>query len=142
MPDFNSKAIEALVAANLREDPPAISAPAPERKRAPAWAQIMNIAGPLADGLSTVHAMNQSGPLPDGRGYVNVGEANPMYGKNATAGKVMAIKGGQAAISALVSHFFPKVAKPLGIANGVMGGVGVGINMKNANYAKKLRGID
>jgi hypothetical protein len=145
MSDFSKAALDALVAQNLAQDTSrsAISAPAPEkRKGAPAWAQILNIAGPIADGLSTMHVMNQSGPMADGSGYVKGVEANPIYGKNPTAGKIMAVKGGQAALSALVSHFFPKIAKPLGVANGIVGGAAAGLNLHTANKIKKLRGID
>lgn len=144
MSDFLKSNLNDLVAESLRSSPAAavVQQAEPAKKKAPLWAQLLNVAGPMADGLSTMHVMNQSGPMADGSGYVSGVESNPLYGKNATAGKVLGIKGGQAALSVLMSHFFPKIAKPLGIANGALGGLATGLNMNTANKIKKLRGTD
>ena len=130
MPDLSKAALDALVASNLRESPPAISAPESEKKGVSKWAQLAMLAGHGIDAGTTIHALNNGAE-----------EANPIYGKQPSAGKVLGIKAGSAALQALMQHFIgkksPGVANALGYGTGAaLGAVGIN-NMINANKSNK-----
>lgn len=114
----------------------------PEPKRAGKWATLANIMGPLVDGASTMWAMNQSGP------NMQVAEGNGIFGKNPSAGKIMGIKAGQAALQGLLSHFArgdqgANGAKLSGIANAGVGtyaainNIRAGLQAREANKGVK-----
>ena len=130
MPDLSKAALDALVAANLRESPPTISAPADEKKGVSKWAQLASIAGHGIDAGTTIHALNKGAM-----------EGNPLYGEQPSAGKVLGIKAGSAALQALMQHFIgkksPGVANALGYGTGIgLGAIGIN-NMINANKSNK-----
>ena len=119
MPITNPAALEALVAANLRESPPSISQPveAPH-KGVSKWAQLATLAGHGADAYSTIEALKNP----------NAVEANPLYGQHPSAGKILGVKGGTAALQMLMQHYLgkksPGAANALGLGTGaILGGV-------------------
>jgi len=111
-----------------------------ERGGTPWWATTLAVAGPLADGLSTVYALRQSGP------NVKVREGNAFYhhlfGSDVKAREIMAFKVAQAALVGYAVH--------VGGRHSVEAVVGSAIiqsaihffvasqNMKNAALAKRL----
>lgn len=118
---FDPKALEALVAMELKNNPPAIEAPAPadRKKGVSKWAQLATLGGHMADAGTTIHALN-SNP--------NAMESNPIYGKHPSAGKILGIKGGTAALQMLMQHMIgkssPKAANIMGVGTGAaLGGV-------------------
>lgn len=128
MPQFDSKALEALVAANLRESPPGISAPAPPKKGISKWAQLATLGGHTADAMSTIHALK----------HPDVQELNPVYGNKPSTGKVLGVKGGSAAVQLLMQHLIgkksPKLANFLGYGTGATLG---GVAIHNLTQARK-----
>lgn len=104
------------------------------KKDAHKTALLAAILGPLADGGSTMWAMNQSGP------HMRVGEGNPIYGDNASAGKVMGVKAIQAALQGLLTHYIgkehPTAANILGYGTGAINGA---IAAKNIHTGLKAR---
>lgn len=132
---FSKSALDTLVADSIRENPPAVSAPPPEAKKkgVSKWAQLATLGGHMADAGTTIHALNQGAM-----------ETNPLYGENPSAGKVLGMKGGTAALQMLLQHFLgkknPTAANVLGYGTGAaMGGV-AGWNMAQANKMKRNGG--
>lgn len=110
------------------------------RRGAPWWATTLAIAGPLADGLSTVYALGQSGPT------VKVSEGNGFYhhlfGSDVKASEIMAFKVGQAALMGYAVHVGGRHSR-----EGVIGSAIIqsalhffvaSRNMKTASMAKRL----
>lgn len=133
---FSPQALAALVAAS---NPPAEVRQADveaKPKKSPAWATLASVLGPLADGASTAWAMNQSGP------NARIQERNPLYGSNPSAGKIMGIKAGQAALQGLLTHLIgkrsPTAAKIIGAGTGAIHGTVTGMNIKNGLKAREL----
>lgn len=117
--------LDQLVAQELAKPQAAISAPAP-KKGVSKWAQLASLAGHAADAGSTIHALNNGAT-----------EANPLYGKHPSPGKVLAIKGGSAAFQALLQHVLGK--KSPGTANAIGYGTGAalgGVAINNLLKAK------
>lgn len=106
----------------------------------PWWATALAVAGPLADGLSTVYALRQSGPT------VKVSEGNGFYhrlfGSNVKGGEILAFKVGQAALMGYSVHVTGKnsVKRAVGVAL-VQSSINFFVasrNMKTASMAKRL----
>ncbi|MDP2054398.1 MAG: hypothetical protein Q8N52_04375 [Acidobacteriota bacterium] len=98
------------------------------------------MAGPLADGLSTVYALRQSGPM------VKVSEGNGFYhhlfGSDVKAGEILAFKVGQAALMGYAVQVGGKHSR-----EGVIGSAIIqsalhffvaSRNMKTASLARRL----
>ena len=130
---FDSRALDGLVANSLKESPPAISSPAPpaENKGTSKWAILASILGDSADAFSTVQALK----------HPNIREANPLFGERPSAGKVIGLKAGAAALKALGEWGLGKMGHPtmgniLGYGSGAaMGGVAAQ-NMMQLEKAK------
>lgn len=110
----------------------------------PWWATTLAVAGPLADGLSTVYASRQSGP------YARVIEGNGFYGRvfgsDVTAGEIMAFKVGQAALFGAIVHYAGKqperrtAAIGVAIATAVINGYVTSLNIRTAHQAQRANG--
>jgi hypothetical protein len=110
-----------------------------QSNRSPWWATTLAVAGPIADGLSTMYALNQSGPA--GRVYEGNGFYQHLFGSNVRPGEIMAFKVTQAAVIGLATHFAPKDRRAQVIANVVMSGaiysVVTTMNMQAAAKARR-----
>jgi hypothetical protein len=85
---------------------------------APRWATALAIAGPLADGLTTVYAMRQSGPnvrVVEGNGFYN-----KLFGTDVKPAEIMAFKVGQAALMGSFVHFIGKRSHKAAIATAIL----------------------
>lgn len=106
------------------------------------WATTLAIAGPLADGFSTVYALNQSGPnarVAEGNGFYH-----KLFGADVKAGEIMAFKVGQAALFGAIIHYASKApehrAKAIGVAIATAG-INFFVasqNMRTAATARRL----
>lgn len=100
----------------------------------PWWATTLAVAGPLADGASTVYAMRQPGVV----------EGNPvfyhLFGSDVTSGEIMAFKVGQAVLVGTVVHYAGKrnrkAAIGVAVATFAINAVAVGINLRAARSAQ------
>lgn len=116
--------VEAAVAASMAPGRvEAATSAAPEsnsvtRRPAPRWATTLAVAGPLADGLTTVYAIRQSGP------NVRVSEGNNFYyklfGADVKPGEIMAFKAGQAALMGAMVHYAGKQSKKMAIGASIV----------------------
>lgn len=120
---------------------PVVASPAAgEPKAAPWWATTLAVAGPLADGLSTVYAIGQSGP------QARVMEGNAFYhrlfGSDVKAGEIMAFKVAQAALMGAVVHHAGKRNRAGAISVAVLtAGVNFAVsalNVRVARHAQRL----
>lgn len=119
--------------------PETVSITAPS---APKWATMLAIAGPLADGLSTMYAMRQSGP------HARVAEGNGFYGKlfgsNVKGYEIMAFKVAQAAFFGYSTHVGGRKNMERAIGSAIMqSAINFWVtsrNMKNAAKARSLNG--
>lgn len=106
----------------------------------PWWATTLTVAGPLADGLSTVYAINQSGP------NARVVEGNAFYhklfGDDVTGNEIMAFKIGQAALFGTIVHYAGKTNRKAAIGVAVLTfAINItvsAVNVRNAHHAKRL----
>jgi hypothetical protein len=89
-----------------------------EPRPAPRWATMLAVAGPLADGLTTVYAIGQSGP------NARVVEGNAFYyklfGADVKPAEIMAFKVGQAALMGSFVHFIGKRSHKAAIAAAIL----------------------
>ena len=84
----------------------AASAQTAPLKGTPWWATTLTVAGPLADGLSTIYAAHQSGPhaqVIEGNGFYRT-----LFGADVTTNEIMAFKVGQAAVFGAIVHYAGK----------------------------------
>lgn len=133
MPNItNPAALNAMVAAELAKPSAGIEAPAPDapRKGVSKWAQLATLVGHGADAASTIHTLGAN---------PNAVETNPLYGQYPSAGKILGIKGGEAAMQMLMQHVIgkshPGIANMLGYGTGIATG---GIAAHNMSLAKKV----
>jgi hypothetical protein len=89
-----------------------------EPRPAPRWATTLAVAGPLADGLTTIYAIRQSGP------NARVVEGNRLYyklfGADVKPAEIMAFKVGQAALMGSFVHFIGKRSQKAAIATAIL----------------------
>jgi len=129
------------LASPMAASPPvAATTTSSEPSRTPWWATTLAVAGPLADGLSTVHAIKQSGPK------ARVMEGNTFYhklfGADVKAGEIMAFKTAQAALMGLAVHYGGQTSRERAIGAALVQGalhtvVSV-LNMRAAATARRL----
>lgn len=116
------------------------SVQAQEAKPSPWWATSLAVAGPLADGISTVYALKQSGP------NARVMEGNAIYarlfGADVKAGEILAFKVGQAALFGAVVHYAGKKERKAAIGVAILtAGINFTVsamNYRNAQMARRL----
>lgn len=112
----------------------------PKPRNAPWWATTLAVAGPLADGLSTMYAIGQSGP----RAQVVEGNAfySKLFGANVKPGEIMAFKVAQAAFMGYVVHAGGRYSQEKAIATALLqSAVNFFVasrNMRSAATAKRL----
>lgn len=111
---------------------------AQDEKPAPWWATTLAVAGPLADGVSTVYAMKQSGP------HARVIESNGFYrglfGADVTSGEVMAFKVGQAALFGAIVHYAGKKDRKAAIGVAILtAGINFTVSALNVRAAQQAR---
>jgi len=117
-----------------------VSASAQDGKPSPWWATTLAVAGPLADGMSTVYAINQSGP------HAKVMEGNTFYhklfGADVKGAEIMAFKVGQAALFGAIVHYAGqkdrKAAIGVAIATAAINFTVSALNVKNGMLARDL----
>ena len=110
--------------------------PDPVPQSAPKWAVILATAGPIADGLTTYHALQVPGII----------EGNDFYrqllGSNVKPGEILAFKVGQAALTGAIIHaggkHNRKAAIGVAIATAVINFGASYWNVKQANHARQL----
>lgn len=121
-------------------EPVASAATDAKRSGTPWWAMALTVAGPLADGLSTMYAIKQSGPV------AKVMEGNSFYhklfGADVKPGEIMAFKVAQAAVLGLAVHGAGKTSREKAIGSAlILGGLQTFVsvmNMRAAETAKRL----
>lgn len=114
----------------------------PPKTGTPWWATSLAVAGPLADGMTTVYAIHASGP------YARVAEGNPifskLFGSDVTPGEIMAFKVGQAALMGTLVHYQGKSNRKAAIATAVItAGINFtvsALNYRNGQRARRLNG--
>lgn len=115
----------------------------PTPRPAPWWATTLAVAGPLADGLTTVYAINQSGPnarVVEGNGFFQ-----KLFGADVKPGEIMAFKVGQAALWGAIVHYAGRTERKPAIGVALLtAGVNFFVasrNMRNASTAKRLNAV-
>lgn len=111
-----------------------------DSRDAPRWATMLAIAGPLADGLSTVYALRQTGP------HAQVKEGNSFYtklfGANVKSHEIMALKVVQAAFMGYGVHAGARKNMERAIGSAILqSAVNLFVasrNMKSAAAARRL----
>lgn len=110
------------------------------RRGTPWWPTALAIAGPLADGLSTVYAMRRSGPnarVVEGNGFYH-----KLFGANVKAREIMAFKVAQAAFMGYGVHVGGKHSLERAVGSAILqSAVNFWVasrNMKAASLAKRL----
>ena len=101
----------------------------------PWWATSLAVAGPLADGVSTVYALRQPGTV----------EGNPFYarlfGSDVSSGQIMAVKIGQAAVMGVVVHQVGKRSRKAAIGLSLLSaGLNLAVSAHNVRTAQRAGG--
>lgn len=109
-------------------------------RQTPWWATTLAVAGPIADGLSTVYAIRQSGP--NARVIEGNGLYYKMFGSDVKPGEIMAFKVAQAALMGTVVHFGGRHSREMAIGTAILqSGINffvASLNMRTAAKAKRL----
>ena len=110
------------------------------KRRTPWWATTLAVAGPLADGLSTVYALRQSGPnarVSEGNGFYR-----HLFGSDVKAREIMAFKAAQAALAGYAvkvgGGYSLETVVGSAIIQSAIHFFAASQNMKNASLAKRL----
>lgn len=102
----------------------------------PWWATTLAVAGPLADGATTVYALRQPGVVEGNTFYYR------LFGSDVKAGEILAFKVGQAALFGAIVHAAGKQNRKAAIGVAVLTfGINVAVsgwNMKQAQRAQQL----
>lgn len=110
------------------------------RRGAPWWPTALAIAGPLADGFSTMYAMRQSGP--NARVAEGNGLFHKLFGSDVTAGEILAFKVAQAALVGYGVRVTSKSSLEKAVGSALLqSAVNFWVtsqNMRNAARAKRL----
>lgn len=130
----------AILCASLWASPAFGQVTEPPKAGTPWWATSLAVAGPLADGMSTVYAMSQSGP------YAQIAEGNGFYhklfGADVKPAEIMAFKVGQAALFGAVVHYAGKqnrkAAIGVAIATAAINFTVSAMNCRNGQHVKRL----
>jgi len=108
----------------------------PPPQSAPKWAIAMAAAGPLADGITTYHALQQPGTA-EGNAFFH-----HLFGSNVRPGEIFMFKVGQAALTGAVVYAAGKKDRKAAIGAAlVMSAINFGVSVMNLRVAQRAKGM-